>query len=56
MLHTKFRGNGPASSGEGFLRVFTIYRHVTSIMSSDFHCLVSESFHIKFGSDPHSSF
>ena len=44
---------------EGF---FTIYRrgghlgNVTSIMSSDFHFLVPESFHRKFGSDRHSSF
>ena len=30
--------------------------HVTSIMSSEFHFLVSESFHTKFGSDRHSSF
>ena len=30
--------------------------HVTSIMSSDFHFLVPESFHTKFGSDRHSSF
>ena len=63
MLHTKFHGNRPAGSGvEDFLRVFTIYRrgghlgHVTSIMSSDFHFLVPESFHTKFGSDQHSSF
>ena len=63
MLHTKFRGNLPACSGEeDFLRVFTIYGHgghlchVTSIMSSDFHFLVPESFHTKFGSDRHSSF
>ena len=63
MLHTKFRGNLPAGSGEDdFLRVFTIYGHgfhlghVTSIMSSDFHFLVPESFHTKFGSDRHSSF
>ena len=63
MLHTKFRGNRPAGSGEeDFLRVFTIYGHgghlghVTSIMSSDFHCLVPESFLKKFGSDRHSSF
>ena len=41
MLHTKFLGNRPASSGEDVLRVFTIYGHgghlghVTSIMSSD---------------------
>ena len=63
MLHTKFSGNLPAGSGEeGFLRVFTIYGcgghlgHVTSIMSTDFHFLVPESFHTKFGSDRHSSF
>ena len=62
MLQTKFRGNWPACSGEDFLRVFTIYERgghfgqVTSIMSSDFHCLVSESFHTKFDSDRHSSF
>ena len=30
--------------------------HVSSIMSSDFHFLVPESFHAKFGSDRHSSF
>ena len=29
--------------------------HVTSIMSIDFHFLVPESFHTKFGSDRHSS-
>ena len=47
---------------EDFLRVFTKYGrdghlgHVTSIMSSDFHFLVPESFHTKFGSDRHSKF
>ena len=63
MLHAKFRGNRPAGSGEkDFWMVFTIYGHgghlghVTSIMSSDFHFLVLESFHTKFGSDRHSSF
>ena len=50
MIHTKFRGNWPSGSGEDFKRVFTIYGHgghlghVTSIMSSDFHFLVPESF------------
>ena len=50
MLYNKFRGNLHAGSGEEiFLRVFTIYGrgghlgHVTSIMSSDFHFLVPES-------------
>ena len=62
MLHTKLHGNQPAGSGEDFLRVFIIYGHgghlghVTSIMSSDFHFLVPESFHTKFGSDRLSSF
>ena len=62
MLHTKFRGNPPAGSTEDFQRIFTIYGrvghlgHMTSIMLSDFHFLVPESFHMKFGSDRHSSF
>ena len=54
MLHTKFRENRPAGSGEeDFLRVFTKYGcgghlgHVTSIMSTDFHFLVPESLHTK---------
>ena len=48
MLHTRFRGNRPTGSGEeDFLRVLTIYGysghlgHVTSIMLSDYHFLVS---------------
>ena len=47
MLHTKFRGNPPAGSGEEDIkRVFTIYGqggnlgHVTSIISSDLYFLV----------------
>ena len=63
MLHTKFRENRPAGSGEeDFQMVFNIYGHgchhghVTRIMSSDFHFLVPESFHTKFGSDRQSSF
>ena len=63
MIYNKLHGNLPAGSGEeDFLRVVTIYGrgghlgHVTSIMSSDFHFLVPESFHTKFGSDRHSSF
>ena len=62
MLHTKFRGNRLAGSEKIFKRVFTIYGqgghlgHVTSIMSSDFHFLLPENFHKKFGSDRHSSF
>ena len=53
MLHTKFRGNRSAGSGEDFYRVFTMCRHGghlghgTSIMSLDFHFLVPESFRKK---------
>ena len=54
MLHTKFHGHRPAGSGEEDIkRVCTIYwhgghlGHVTSIMSSDFHFHVPESFHKK---------
>ena len=60
MLHTKLRGNRPVGSGD-VIRVFTIYGrgghlgHVTSIMPSDFHFLVPESFQTKY-SDRHSSF
>ena len=63
MLHTKFRGNRPAGSGEeGFRRALTIYwlgghlGHVTSIMSTDFHFHVPESFNTKIDSDLYSSF
>ena len=55
MLHTKFRGNPPAGSGEEDGQGAHL-GHVTSIISSDFHFLVLESFHTKFGSDQHSSF
>ena len=51
MLHTKFRGNRPAGSGEeDFFNIFTIYGHgghlghVTSIMSSDFLSLYLKAF------------
>ena len=38
------------------IRFEFLYGHVTSIMSSDFHFIVPESFHTKFGSDQQSSF
>ena len=44
---------------EGFLPYYVgiaAIGHGTSIMSSDFHFLVPESFHKKFGSDWQSSF
>ena len=62
MLHTKFHENRPAGSGEGFLKVFTIYGHgghlghVTIIMLTNFHFLVPESSHTKFKSEWPSSF
>ena len=62
MLHITFCGNQPAGSTEDFRRIFTIYGrvghlgHVTCIELSDFHFLVTESFHTKFGSDRHRSF
>ena len=63
MLHTKFRGNRPAGSGEKYFRkVFTIYwrgghlGHMTRIMFINFHFLVPESFHKKFGTEWPSSF
>ena len=63
MIHTKVHGNQLADSREeDFRRVFTIYGHgghvghVTSIMSSNFHFLVPESFHRKFGSEQHNTF
>ena len=63
MLHTKFRENRPAGSGEeDFWRVFTIYEHgghlghVNKIILTDFHFLVPECFHTKFGLEWPSSF
>ena len=62
MLHTKFRENRAAGSGEDFRRVFTIYGHgghlghVTRVMLINFHFLVPESFNTKFGLEWLSSF
>ena len=48
----------PEKIFEGFLPYMGVAAigHVTSIMSSDFHFLVPESFHTKFGSDRHSNY
>ena len=49
----------PEKIFEGFLPLYgrgDHLGHVTSIMSSDFHFLVPESFYKKIGSDQHSSF
>ena len=61
MLHIKFHGNRPASSGEEDF-FFSIYwhgghlGHVTRIMLTNFHFLVPERFHTKFSSEWPSSF
>ena len=49
MLHAKSRR-------KIFSKGFYHPGHVTSIMLSDVHFLVPESFHRKFGSDRHSRF
>ena len=56
MRHTKFRRNRSTGSGGEYLyRVFTIYGrgghlgHVASIILINFHFLVLQSLHIKFG-------
>ena len=49
----------PEKIFEGFLPLYGHggqLGHVTSIISSDFHFLVPESFHTNSGSDRHSSF
>ena len=57
MLHTKFRGNRPASSREDFWRVFTIYGrdghlgHVTQMPWTNFCSPYPRRLHIKFGFD-----
>ena len=62
MLHAKFQDHRTSGSGDEDFQRFLPYGlgghlgHVTSIMSSDFHFLVPESFHTKFGSDRDSSF
>ena len=58
MLHTKFRRNRPAGSGEeDFFKVFTIsghgghLGHVTWIIYTNFRSLFPRRLHIKFGFD-----
>ena len=57
MLHTKFRGNRPASSGEEDFIRFLPYMGMAAIlfMFKNFHFLVPESFHSKFSSEWPSS-
>ena len=62
MLHTKFRENRPASSGEDFRRVFTIYGrsghlgHVTQMSRTNFRSPYPMRLHIKFCFDRASGF
>ena len=62
MLHTRFRENRPAGSGEDFGRVFTIYGrgghlgHVTQVPRTNFRSPYPRRFHIKFGFDWPSGF
>ena len=63
MLHTKFRENRSAGSGdEDFLRVFTIYGrgghlgHVTQMPRTNFRSPYPRRLHIKFGFDRPSGF
>ena len=63
MLHTKFRENWPAGSGEeDFLRVFTIYGHgghlghMTQMPQTKVCSSYPRRLHIKFGFDGPSGF
>ena len=63
MLHTKFRENRPAGSGEeDFCRVLTIYGrgghlgHVTQMPRRNFRSPYPRRLHIKFGFDRQSGF
>ena len=63
MLHIMFCGNqSTGTREEDFLRGFTIcghgghLGHVTSIMSTNFHFLVSENLHTKFDLKRHNGF
>ena len=63
MLHTKFRGNWPAGSGEeDFISVFTIYGqgghlgHVTLMPRTNFRSPYPRRLQIKFGDDWASGF
>ena len=52
MLHTNYRENRPAGSGEDFRRVFTIYGHgghlghVTQMPQTNFHSPYPKRLHI----------
>ena len=62
MLHTKFRENRLAGSGEDFFKVFTIYGHgvhlghVAWTIYTNFRSPFPRRLHIKFGFDWPSGF
>ena len=62
MVHTKFRENRPAGSGEDFRRVLTIYGcgghlgHVTQMPRTKFRSPYPRRLHIKFCLDRLSGF
>ena len=62
MLHTKFRENRPAGSGEDFCRVFIIngrgghLGHVTQMPQTKYRSPYPRRLHIKFGFDWQSGF
>ena len=62
MLHTKFRENRPAGSGEADFLIFTIYGcgghlgHLTQMPRTKFRSPYPRRLHIKFGFDRLSSF
>ena len=61
-IPSSMKSGPPVPEKKSLEGAFTIYGrgghlgHQTSIMSSDFHFFVPESFHKKIGSDRHSSF
>ena len=62
MLHTNFQGHRPFGSGEGFFKVFTIYRfgghlgHVTWTVYINFRSSIPWRLHMKFDFDWPSGF
>ena len=62
MIHAKFQNHRPSGSGEGFLKVFTIYEHdghlghVTWTIYINFRSPFLRMLHMKFGFDWPSGF
>ena len=56
MLHSKFRGNRPAGSGEDLYGRGCHLGHVTQMPQTNFHSPYPRRLHIKFGFDRASGF